>query len=91
LYDLMQQYPAMEIDLDVHNDTRGDAKMNLELTEARAKNAKAYLVYRGIDEKRINANGKGESEPRNQCAEGVSCSDEQHAENNRIEIKIRKL
>ena len=91
LYDLMQQYPAMDIDLDVHNDTRGDAKMNLELTEARAKNAKTYLVYRGIDEKRINANGKGESEPRNQCAEGVSCSDEQHAENNRIEIKIRKL
>ncbi len=91
LFELMQRYPEMVIDLVVHTDTRGDARMNQELTDARAKNAKTYLVYRGIDEKRINAYGKGESEPRNQCTEGVECSDEQHAENNRVEVKIQKL
>ncbi len=91
LYELMQRYPEMEIDLVVHTDTRGEARMNQELTDARAKNAKTYLVYRGIEEKRVNAYGKGESEPRNQCTEGVECSDEQHAENNRVEVKIQRL
>ena len=91
LYELMQRYPEMEIDLVVHTDTRGDARQNQELTDARAKNAKTYLVYRGVAESRINAYGKGETEPRNQCTEGVECSDEQHAENNRVEVKIQKL
>lgn len=91
LYELMQRYPEMEIDLVVHTDTRGDAKLNQELTAERAKNAKTYLVYRGVNESRINAYGKGETEPRNKCLEGVECSDEQHAENNRIEVKIQRL
>ncbi|MCY7330633.1 MAG: OmpA family protein, partial [Saprospiraceae bacterium] len=91
LYELMQRYPQMEIEMIVHTDTRGDTKQNQELTDARAKNAKTYLVYRGINEKRITAYGKGESEPRNQCTEGVECSDEQHAENNRVEVKIQRL
>jgi len=91
LYELMQRYPQMEIEMIVHTDTRGDTKQNQELTDARAKNAKTYLVYRGIDEKRITAYGKGESEPRNQCTEGIECSDEQHAENNRVEVKIQRL
>ena len=91
LFDLMQRYPDSEIDLVVHTDTRGEAKLNQELTDERAKNAKTYLVFRGINENRINAYGRGETEPRNKCKEGVECSDEEHAENNRIEIKIQKL
>jgi outer membrane protein OmpA-like peptidoglycan-associated protein len=81
----------MEIDLVSHTDTRGDAPLNLELTEERAKNAKAYLEHLGIAPSRINAYGKGETEPRNRCTEGVECSDQEHMENSRIEIRIRKL
>jgi hypothetical protein len=33
----------------------------------------------------------GETEPRNHCKEGVDCSDEEHQQNNRLEIKVRKL
>ncbi|MEO6760330.1 MAG: OmpA family protein, partial [Saprospiraceae bacterium] len=91
LFDLMKRYPEMEIELVVHTDTRGDAKLNQELTDKRAENAKTYLVYRGVAENRIKAYGRGETEPRNKCTEGVECSDEQHAENNRIEVKIQKL
>ncbi len=91
LFELMKRYPEMEIDLVVHTDTRGDARMNQELTDERAKNAKTYLVYLGVNESRIKAYGRGESEPRNKCTEGVDCTDEQHAENNRVEIKIQKL
>ena len=91
LYELMLRYPEMEIDLVVHTDTRGEAGLNQVLTDERAKNAKTYLVYRGVADKRINAYGRGETEPRNQCTEGVECGDEQHAENNRIEVKIQRL
>lgn len=91
LLELLQRYPEMEIDLTVHTDSRGDAKTNLAVSEERAKNAKAYLVYKGIDEKRITASGKGEAQLRNRCADGVSCTDAEHEQNNRIEVKVKKV
>ncbi|MBV6440673.1 MAG: hypothetical protein DYG98_12420 [Haliscomenobacteraceae bacterium CHB4] len=93
LIELLKRYPEMEIDLISHTDTRGDARLNQELTDARAENAKMYLVYKlGESEaKRINPYGKGESEPRNRCTEGVECSDDEHQQNNRLEVKIRKV
>jgi outer membrane protein OmpA-like peptidoglycan-associated protein len=92
LLELLKRYPEMEIDLIVHTDTRGEAKLNQELTDERAKNAKAYLTYRGIESERINAFGKGESEPRNRCTDGVDdCSDDEHQQNNRLEIRVKKL
>lgn len=93
LVDLLKRYPEMEIDLVSHTDTRGEARLNQELTDARAENAKTYLVYK-LDEgaaSRIKAYGKGESEPRNRCTEGVECSDDEHQQNNRLEVKIRKV
>lgn len=91
LYDLMQRYPTMEVDLIVHTDTRGNAEDNLELSRERGKNAKNYLSYKGIAEKRINVIGKGGSEPRNRCKAGVPCTEEEHRENMRMEIKVRKI
>jgi outer membrane protein OmpA-like peptidoglycan-associated protein len=89
LYDLMQRYPTMEVDLVVH--TRGNAEDNLELSRERGKNAKAYLTYKGIAGNRINVIGKGGSEPRNRCKAGVPCTEEEHRENIRMEIKVRKI
>ncbi len=91
LYDLLKRYPEMELELISHTETRGDAGMNMTLTETRSKNAKAYLAFRGIDANRIQASGRGEEEPRNQCKDGVECTDEQHQENNRLEIRIKKM
>lgn len=91
IVELMQRYPEMEIDLAVHTDSRGDAKANQELSSERAKNAKTYLVYKGINASRVNAIGKGESELRNRCADGVECTDAEHEVNNRIEVKVRKV
>jgi outer membrane protein OmpA-like peptidoglycan-associated protein len=91
LVDLMKKYPEMEIDLVAHTDTRGDKRLNQELTDERSKNAKTYLVYKGVEAQRINAFGKGETQPRNHCTEGVECTDEEHQQNNRLEVLIRKL
>lgn len=91
LLELLKRYPEMEIDLISHTDTRGEIQLNQELTDARAKNAKAYLGFRGIASERINAYGKGESEPRNRCTDGIECSDEEHQQNNRLEVRVRKV
>lgn len=91
IVELMQRYPEMEIDLVVHTDSRGDDKSNQILSDERAKNAKTYLAYKGIEGKRINAFGKGEKELRNRCADGVQCADAEHELNNRIEVKVRKV
>lgn len=50
-----------------------------------------YLVYKGIEENRINADGKGESQLRNRCTNGVPCSEAEHTLNNRIEVKVKKV
>ncbi|MBL7806241.1 MAG: OmpA family protein [Saprospiraceae bacterium] len=87
----MRNYPEMEIEITAHTDVRGDERMNMELTEQRAKNAKIFLVAKGIEETRIKATGKGELQPRNHCVESAECSDEEHEQNNRLEIKIKRL
>lgn len=91
IIELMQRYPEMEIDLEVHTDSRGDAKANQVLSGERANNAKTYLVYKGIEAKRINAMGKGQSQLRNHCSDGVQCTDAEHEVNNRIEVRVRKV
>ena len=91
LVDLMQRYPDMQIDLAVHTDSRGDAKSNLDLSNDRAKNAKTFLVYKGIAENRVNAYGKGETQLRNRCVDGANCSNAEHELNNRIEVKVIKV
>ncbi len=91
LLEWMNTYPFMEVDLVAHTDVRGDAQLNQELTDVRAQNAKIFLVAKGIDERRIHAFGKGETQVRNHCKENAECSDEEHQQNNRLEIKIRKL
>jgi outer membrane protein OmpA-like peptidoglycan-associated protein len=81
----------MEIEIAAHTDVRGDERMNMILTDERAKNAKTFLLAKGIEEARIKAVGKGESQPRNHCVESAECSDEEHQQNNRLEIKIKRL
>ncbi len=91
IVELMQRYPEMEIDLEVHTDSRGDAKANQTLSSERANNAKAYLAHKGIDASRVNAMGKGQSQLRNRCSDGVQCTDVEHEVNNRIEVRVRKV
>lgn len=88
---LMKQYPSMEIELSAHTDTRGPEDYNLQLSVKRAESAKEFLVLRGINANRIKAVGYGETKPRNRCAEGVECSEEEHKVNRRTEVKITKI
>ena len=91
IIELMQRYPEMEIDLTMHTDSRGDSRANGDLSNERAKNAKTYLVYKGIAADRVYASGKGDTQIRNRCTKGVECTEAEHNINNRLEVKVRKV
>jgi outer membrane protein OmpA-like peptidoglycan-associated protein len=91
LIELMNQYQGMEIELTAHTDSRGTEKYNMELSIERAEAAKKYLISRGISGSRITARGMGESQLRNDCADGVPCTDEQHQYNRRTEVRVSRF
>jgi peptidoglycan-associated lipoprotein len=88
LFDLMQEYPEMVIELSSHTDARGNDNYNIDLSQRRANNAKRWLVRKGIDSDRIVAKGYGESQILNECKNNVECTEEQHRKNRRTEFKI---
>lgn len=60
----LESNPAISIELGGHTDTRGDAKDNQILSEARANSVYTYLVENGIDATRLSYKGYGETQPR---------------------------
>ena len=68
LHDLakvMKQNPDLKLNIVGHTSSEGDAATNQELSEKRAKAAVDFLVNKeGIDASRLNAVGKGSSEPK---------------------------
>jgi outer membrane protein OmpA-like peptidoglycan-associated protein len=84
----MKENPNMRILLESHTDSRGSDAYNVILSKKRATNAKEYLVSKGVNPKKILTKGLGESRLRNQCKNGVPCSDEDHRFNRRTEVII---
>jgi len=91
LVKLLQEYPNMEIELSSHTDSRGKASYNQWLSQKRAESAVQYIISNGISANRLRAAGYGEAALRNFCSDGMKCTEEQHQENRRTEIKILKL
>lgn len=87
LVEVWEKYPNMVIKIESHTDSRGPAAYNRYLSDKRAKETKAYLLSRGIDESRIySAIGYGEQYPVNDCTNG--CSRTKHQENRRSEFVV---
>ena len=89
--ELMKKYPTMIIEMRSHTDSRATSSYNSMLSGKRAKSAVAYLKSNGIASKRMIAKGYGESNLLNQCKDGVDCTEEEHQQNRRTEIKIINL
>ena len=63
VYNLLQEYPEMLLELSSHTDARDTDKRNQVLSENRAKACYKFLIDKGIDPRRIVPVGKGEATP----------------------------
>lgn len=63
LVQTMQENPEMEIKLAGHTDNTGSKALSMELSEERVAAVKAYLVDKGIDQRRISGEGYGGTKP----------------------------
>ena len=88
LVSLMKENPEMKVKLGSHTDSRGTKIYNQRLSQKRAESAVNYVVSKGIVRDRITATGYGESELLNKCADGITCTPQEHRENRRTEIFI---
>lgn len=86
--EFMTEYPTVTIKLTAHADSRGAVDYNQWLSDRRAKRALDYLVERGIAAERVIAEGKGETELRNDCKDGVPCPEDKHSENRRSQFIV---
>ncbi|RZJ70790.1 MAG: flagellar motor protein MotB [Flavobacterium sp.] len=88
---IMQNFPAIVIKIESHTDSRGDDSYNLKLSESRARATYDYIIQKGIDASRIESvKGYGETQLRNKCKNGVTCTDEEHQLNRRSDFIIVK-
>lgn len=86
--DIMKEYPKMKIDIRSHTDSRNAAQYNQKLSQQRAESTRDWLIKQGIAPERLKASGYGESKLINECADGITCTEEQHQENRRSEFII---
>lgn len=64
LYDIMVENPNIVVELMAHTDSRGSAKANEKLSQARADSCVYYLVNeKGLPAERFVAKGYGENQP----------------------------
>ena len=85
---ILQQFPELRVELASHTDSRGGTRYNEKLSQRRAESAQAYLADKGIDAERTVPKGYGESQLKNNCSDGIPCSEYDHQVNRRTEFRI---
>lgn len=86
---VLNKYPKIIINIESHTDSRGPDSFNLILSQKRAEAARNYIISKGIHAERIyKAEGFGETKLKNDCANGVQCSESMHQLNRRSEFII---
>lgn len=85
---VMKDYPNLKIDIRSHTDSRQSNNYNLKLSERRAKSTRDYLIANGIANNRLTGKGYGETKLLNKCADGITCSEDEHQANRRSEFII---
>lgn len=88
IVDFMNDRPTMVVELGAHTDAAGSDYYNKKLSERRAKTCYNYLLSKGISASRLKYKGYGETQLLNRCKNGVNCTDEEHAMNRRMELKV---
>ena len=81
--EMLNSNPQMIIQLEGHTDTRGDAKMNLKLSEQRVNAVRDYLLKRGVTKARVKVKAYGGTMPLSR-----ENTEEAHKMNRRVEVRV---
>jgi peptidoglycan-associated lipoprotein len=87
LVKIMYENPELNILINSHTDEQGAEGYNYRLSDKRAKSVVDFLVENGIDTKRLQSKGWGESNPVIPDAD----TDEEHAQNRRTTFQVTNL
>jgi OOP family OmpA-OmpF porin len=82
---LLEENPAIEIEMSAHTDSKGTDEYNFKLSDNRARSVMEYIISKGIKPSRIVSKGYGESKP---VVENDT--DENRQLNRRVEFTIMK-
>ncbi len=82
---LLNENPAIEIEMSAHTDSKGSDEYNFKLSDNRAKSVRDYIVSKGIEENRISSQGYGETKP-----VATNDTDDGRQLNRRVEFTILK-
>lgn len=88
LVEYLAENPTVKIELSSHTDSRNSSTSNQKLSQKRAESCVNYLISKGIAKDRMIAKGYGETKLVNGCKDGVTCTEEEHQQNRRTEVKI---
>ena len=83
LYSYLARNPKVQIKIIGHTDNVGKDAANQKLSDGRANAVMKELIERGIDKNRIQAEGRGESQPID-----TNDTEEGRQNNRRVEIEI---
>jgi OmpA-OmpF porin, OOP family len=82
---LLNENPAIVIEMSAHTDSYGTDEYNLKLSDNRARSVMEYILSKGIAPERITSKGYGETVP-----VATNETDEGRQMNRRVEFKIMK-
>ncbi len=91
LVNVLEMNPELQIEISSHTDSRGAFGDNLTLSRKRSDEIAMYLINKGINPPRLISIGYGEAKLLNGCRDGILCLEEDHRQNNRVEIKVIEL
>jgi len=82
---MLEENPAVEIEMSAHTDSWGSDQYNFKLSDNRARSVMEYILSKGIAPVRIRSQGYGETKP-----VVPNTSDENRQLNRRVEFTILK-
>lgn len=88
---ILERNASVGLELRSHTDSRGKDDYNLQLSKKRARSAADYIAGKKLRRERIKEEGFGETMLINECEDGISCTEPEHAINRRTEIRLIKL
>ena len=88
LIELLKLHPTVKLEIGAHTESIGNDKKNMVVSIKRATAIAGHLIRKGIDRDRLQVMGYGETQLINHCSNEITCSQEEHFQNHRIELRI---